>query len=89
MCPETDEWSSLLNQSSDNDLSLLSVRESLSGLRIYYLYINIIIPIVHSILGITAYSNTRSIDLCKSIYIIQLYSKLLFYILSLLLTPAF
>ena len=69
---ETDERRALLDQRRNDDLAPLAVRHIFARLRIDDLQIDVIIPVVHAALIVTADTDAGSVDLREAIDIINL-----------------
>ena len=72
----SDKRSTLLNESSYNNFTPLPVRNILTCLRINYLKVEIIIPIVNTSIVLTVDSDSRTVYLRKSVDIVKLNTKL-------------
>ena len=70
MCAVADERGSLLFEGCNYDLPDFSVRNNKACLRIYNFQIQVVIPIMHSALTVTADADTGPVDFRKSVYVI-------------------
>ena len=87
MRAEADERRALLYKRGNDNLALLPVRNRLSGLWINDFNVDIIVPIVDSGFFLAVNADTRTVDFCQPIDVIQLDAEFLADVIAHLFTP--
>ena len=88
MCTVADKGSALFHERCYYDLTELSVGNRFARLRVYDLNIQEVVPVMHTLFFGAVYADAGAVYLCESVYIIQLYAKLVVYPVTHLLAPA-
>ena len=87
MRSETQERCAFLYKSSNYYLALYPVRNGLFCFRVDYFNINIIVPVVHTVIFRTADTYTGSVYFGKTVNIVYFNAKLSFYVVTHLIAP--